>query len=154
MLRSFLWVGFLTALTGCPPCALYAQDQTAWQEAQLKKLSGRWTTIREEKTAPDKTRRRRVDLEFADGKLKVFISGEIASKQPTGELRVLGVVKVPEVIGDGNYGWLNLGGNASQKVAVYYDFVGEKLVLIGRIGWRPWEGFRVSGEYQRAETPK
>jgi hypothetical protein len=66
---------------------------------------------------------------------------------------VLGVEQ-DKGIGDGNYGWLNLGGNATQKVAFHYDFVGEKLVLIGRIRWRPWEGFRVSGEYQRAEKPK
>ena len=73
MFRCFLWLGLLAVLMVCPVLSVHAGDKMAWQEAQLKKLSGRWTTVREEKAAPDKTRRTRVDLEFADGKLKVFV---------------------------------------------------------------------------------
>jgi hypothetical protein len=154
MLRSLLWFGLLAVLTGCPTRALYAQDQTAWQKAQLQKLGGRWAAAREEKTAPDKIHRTRVELDFSDGKLKVFVFNENATKPFfDGALRVIGVEQV-KVLGLGDYGQLNLGGNETQKVVVYYDFVGEKLILVGRIGWRPWEGFHLSGEYSPAETPK
>jgi hypothetical protein len=49
---------------------------------------------------------------------------------------------------------LILGDGKRRKAEVYYDFVGEKMILIGRIGPRPFEGFILSGEYKRAEKPK
>jgi hypothetical protein len=153
MLRCFLWVGLLAVLTACPFRALDAEGEKSWQEAEVKKLGGRWTTVREEKIAKEKVRRRRVDLEFADGKLTVFLFNEKDAQIFDDHLKVIGVEEV-KGLGLGSIARLKLGGNESQKAEVYYDFVGEKLILIGRIGWRPWEGFPLSGEYKRAEKPK
>jgi hypothetical protein len=132
----------LSAAT-CPPAGqvLPADDKTTWQEAQLKQLAGRWTTFREEKVDQDKISRRRVDLEFVDGKLNVFMFDEKGAKDWDDSLKVIGVEQV---------------GTTSRlrfdEGEVYYDFVGEKLIVIG---WpHPWGCFPLSGEYKRGEKLK
>jgi hypothetical protein len=153
MLRCALRVGFLAILTVCAFRALHADDKKAddkkaWQEAELKKLAGRWTTVREEKTDPDqKTRRRRIDLEFVDGELRVLLFDEKGAQEGDGSLKVIGVEQVGERVGPPFR--LNL-----DKAEVYYDLVGEKLVVVGRVQPRPWEGFPLSGEYKRGAKPK
>jgi hypothetical protein len=119
-------------------------DKKAWQEAELKKLAGRWTTSREEKADQDKIRRRRVDLEFADGLLKVFIFDEKDVEPWKGPpLKVIGVERDEDARSTSR---LKL-----ERAEVYYDFVGEKMILVGAIGHRPFEGFKLSGEYKRVE---
>ena len=143
-------LGFLVAF---PTCTLRADDQKSWHENEFKKLEGCWTTFREENAGADKIRRSRVDLEFAEGKLRVFLFDEKGAKQWDGEIKMISAEEI-KGIGLGSISRLNLRGNETQKVEVYYAFVGDKLILVGRIGFRPWEGFHVSGEYKRAEKPK
>jgi hypothetical protein len=131
------------------PAPLPADVVAAWTKAgaEVGRAAGGETRL-------GKTHRTRVELEFADGKLKVIVFKENATKRLfDGELRVLGDEAV-KVVGFGNFARLNLGGDETQKVEVYYDFVGEKVILVCRIGWRPWEGFPLSGEYTRAARPK
>jgi len=119
-------------------------DKKAWQEGELKKLEGRWTTVREEKTDQDKIRRRRVDLEFAGGSLKVFIVDEKDAQPWSGPpLKVIGVER-DEALGSASR--LKL-----ERAQVYYDFVGENLIIVGGIGHRPFEGLMLSGEYRRVD---
>jgi hypothetical protein len=143
MVRCTPGVGLVAVLTVCPFLALHAgdgktDDQKAWQQAELKKLTGRWTTVREENAGKDKIRRTRVDLEFAAGKLSVTIDGARYS--------------APEMVfvkQDRGPARLDLGTNP-----IYYSFVGEKLIVVGRILNRPFEGFDLSGDYKRPEAAK
>ncbi len=133
----------LSAAT-CPPKGqvLPADDKATWQEARLKQLAGRWTTFREDKVDQDKISRTRVDLEFADGKLKMFILDEKGVKVMEDSAKVIGVEQV------GTTTRLRL-----DQGEVYYDFVvGEKLIVIG---WpHPWAFPPLSGEYKRGENLK
>ena len=154
MLRSFLCVGLMAASMGAPIRLLHADDPTPWQQEQFKKLSGRWTTIRIVKSGKDEFRKIQVDLEFAAGELKVESHDPKDGKRLSQDkLKVVDVAAV-NGLGGGSHAKLIVGGNASQKAEVSYDFVGDKLVLVGRVGWRPWEGFSLSGEYQRPEKSK
>ena len=133
-----VFLGSVLSAPTCPPAGqvLPANDKKAWQEAELKQLAGRWTTFREEKADQDKISRRRVDLEFVDGKLKVFFFDEKGVKVWDGSLKVIGVEQV------GTTSRLKL-----DEGEVYYDFVGEKLIIIG---WpAPWALPPLSGEYKR-----
>ncbi len=153
MLRCALWVGLLAVLTVCPFGALHADDKKAddkkvWQEAELKKFQGRWTAFREEKTDQEKVRQQWVDLEFADSGMKIFILDEKRKQTWEGSLNVIGVEQV------GPISRLILGSGEQKKAEVCCDFVGDKMILVGRIMPRPFEGFSLSGEYKRAEKPK
>ena len=143
MLGCLMCVGVL--MVG-PFCALQADDKKTWQEGELKKLEGRWTTVREEKTDQGKNRRRRVDVEFVGGNLKVYIFDKKDARPWEGSLKVTGVERA------GSRG-LASRLNLERQEEVYYGFVGENLILVGGIGHRPFEGFKVSGEYKRAENP-
>jgi hypothetical protein len=143
MVRCTLGVGLIAVLTVCPFLALHAgdgktDDQKAWQEAELKKLAGRWTTVREEKAEKDKIRRITVDLQFADGNLSVTIDG-ITHPAPR-------MVLVKPDRGPARF---DLGINP-----IYYSFVGGQLIVVGTIMNRPFEGFDLSGEYRRSEPAK
>jgi hypothetical protein len=152
-----LWrVGFIVILTAGSPCFVCAQDKTVGKTDHLKRLLGRWMTVREQKDPAGKLLRTRVELEFASDKLNVFVLNEDGTKRLfDGQLRILGV----EQLDKPGLGWfwrINLGGRETEtrRVDAYFDFVGENLILVGRIGWRPWEGFHLSGDYKRAEKPK
>jgi hypothetical protein len=148
-----LSVKFFIVLTVLNP-PLYAQEQKTWQEGELKKLEGRWTTLREEKTDQDKIRRRRVEVEVAGRNLQVFILDENDARPWEGPpLKVIGIERGADFASSS---LLKLDPRPlSTRVAeVYYDFVGEKLILVGGLGHRPFEGFRLSGEYKRLEKPK
>ena len=53
-----------------------ADNEQSWQQSELQKLQGRWTTLREEKSDQGKSRRQWVELEFAGGGLKILILDE------------------------------------------------------------------------------
>jgi hypothetical protein len=145
MRLCLLWAGILAILTAGPIRTFSADEKEDWQKAQRKKLAGRWTTVREEKTDQDKPRRRSVDLEFSDSELKVFIDAEKGAKAWTGPpLKVIGVERAGK---RGLASRLDL----ERDEQVFFDFVGEKLIMVGSIGHRPFEGFPLSGEYRRAE---
>jgi hypothetical protein len=145
MFRHFLFLG-VGLLAICRCSALLAEDQQEWQAAELKKLGGRWTTVREQKVEQDKIQRTRVDLEFADGELRVFLFDGKNAQFWHGGLKVIGVEMI-----DGKWWKPQL---KLSNADVYYDFVGEKLILVGRVLPRPWEGFQLSGEYVRAKKPE
>jgi hypothetical protein len=136
---SVVFLGSVLSAATCPAAGqvLPANDEKAWQEAELKQLAGRWTTFREEKADQDKISRRRVNLEFVDGKLKVSFFDEKGVKVRDGSLTVIGV----EHVGTTSRLKLHYG-------ELYYDFVGEKLIVIG---WpAPWAFPPLSGEYKRS----
>jgi hypothetical protein len=149
MLRCLVSFGLLAGLAGGPSGWLFAQEDKSWQDDQLKKLSGRWTALQEQKVW------QRVDLEFTDGRVKVSVVDDGGGKRLfDGDLRLLGVEKVRQP-GLGNVARLAVGATTGTgKTDVYYDLLGERLILVGVIGWRPFEGLHLSGEYKRAETPK
>jgi hypothetical protein len=152
MRRCALWAGLLAVLAVCPSRDLPADDKTAdgkkaWQAAELEKLAGRWTAVREEQIDPGKTRRRRVDLEFAGGELRVSLSDEDGKPVWDGSLAVTGVEPSRE------REWLPLVLRFDKALA-YYDLDGERLVVVGRVWPRPWEGLVLSGEYKRAAKPR
>jgi hypothetical protein len=157
MLRCASWIGLLAVLTTvCPFGALPADDKKAddkkatdkktWQEADLKKLAGRWPTVREEKTDQDTVRRRRMDLEFTEGELRVLVLDEEGREVRDNHIKVVGVEHA------GRYGMASRV-KFDHEEEVYYDFVGGKLILVGGIRRRPFV-CQLSGEYKRAEKPK
>ena len=120
-----------------------ADNEQSWQQSELQKLQGRWTTLREEKSDQGKSRRQWVELEFAGGGLKILILDENRRQTWSNSLRVIGVERV------GPVSRLILGSGEQKKAEVYLDFIGDKMTLVGRIIPRPFEGFSLSGEYQR-----
>jgi len=146
MRRFLLWLGVFSILTAGPIRTFPADEKDDWQQAQRKRLVGRWTTIREEKTDQGKTRRNKVDLEFTDSELKVSIDYEKGGKISAGPpLKVIGVERAGK---RGLASRLDL----ERDEQIYFDFVGGKLILVGGIGHRPFEGFPLSGEYRRADN--
>jgi hypothetical protein len=134
----------LSAAT-CPPAGqvLPAGDKKAAQETELKQLAGRWTRFWEVKADQDKVVRRRMDLEFIDGRLNVCIFDEQGVKAQEDSFTVIGVEKV------GTTSRLRL----DQGDVYCSDFVtGGQLVVIGYPA--PWSLPPISGEYKRAEKPK
>jgi hypothetical protein len=72
-----------------------------------------------------------VELEVAGGNLKVFVFNEKDAQPWKGPpLKVIGAERGEDV---GSPSLLKL-----ERAAVYYDFVGEKMILVGGIGHRPW----------------
>jgi hypothetical protein len=140
-----VFLGCVLSAATSPPAGrlLAANDKRTWQETELEKFLGRWTMVREERTDKGKIRRKFVELEFADGNLKVLIYDEKDGSRWKGSLKVMGVEQLET-------GSRLILGNGERKTEVYYDFVGGRLILVGKIGPRPWEGFRLSGEYKRA----
>ncbi|MFO0969092.1 MAG: DUF1080 domain-containing protein [Gemmataceae bacterium] len=124
-----------------------------WQDAELEKLRGRWTTLREKPSKTGAPAQQRIDLVFTDGKLTVLGVDEKGTKKWSDAIKVTGVEQVKGV-GVAYLSRLNLQGSPTQKVQAYYDFVGGRLILVGSIGFRPWEGFQLSGEYRRVEGGK
>src|SRR5262245_43925383 len=130
----------LSAAT-CPPAGqvLPADDKEALQEAELKRLAGRWTRFWQEKVE-DQILRRRMDLEFVHGRLNMFIFDEKGVKIQEDSAKVIRVDKI------GTTARLRL----DEGEVDYSDFVtGGQLVVIG---WpHPWAFPPISGQYKRAE---
>ena len=120
-----------------------ANNKQSWQQSELQKLQGRWTTLREDKCDQGKSRRQWVELEFADGGLKIHVLDENRNQTWSNSLDVIGVDRI------GPVSRLILGFGEQRKAEIYYDFAGGKMILVGRIIPRPFEGFSLSGEYQR-----
>ncbi len=144
MLRCLSVVGVLGVFAVGP---VGAGEKNTWQDAELKKLQGRWTTVREEKTDRDKVRRTRLELEFTDGRLTVYTFDEKGAQSRVGPPLI--VTEIQRADAAGAAARLKL-----ERAEVYYDFVGEKLIVVGGIAHRPFEGLKLSGEYKRAEKPK
>ena len=121
-------------------------QQPAGQESQLERFHGRWTTSRE-RTEGEKVRRFQLVLEFKGGELTFFTLHEDGK----GNEFTLKVIRVEQ--GDGGPR-LILGFGERCKYVVYYDIEGDRMVLVGRLPNRPFEGFSLSGEYKRAQKPK
>jgi hypothetical protein len=140
-----VFLGCVLSAATCPAAGqdLPADNKKPWQETELKRFQGRWTALREEKTDQEGVRRREVELEFGDGRVKITILDEKRNQTWSNSLQVIGVEQV------GPVSRLVLGSGEQKKAEVYYDFAGDKMILVGRIIPRPFEGFSLSGEYRR-----
>src|SRR5207253_3158 len=93
----------------------------AWQQAEFKKLTGRWTTTREEKSG-GKTRMRRIELDLTSSRLAVLVKDEGGKSSFKDELKVKSVEPL-KAVGLGGVGLLRLHGfSEKQTVQIYYDF--------------------------------
>ena len=146
--QVFLGCVLLAAVGQEPINRANADAKNTWQDSEIKKLQGRWTVIREEKNYQNKVRRGWMDLEFADRRLKIVTLDENRKQTWDSSLEVIDVERV------GPVSRLILGHGTQKKAEVYFDFVGDKLILVGRIVPRPFEGFQFSGEYARVEQPR
>jgi hypothetical protein len=124
--------------------AIPVEDKPA-QAAKLEQFRGRWSTSRE-KREDEKVRSYQLVLEFRGDKL-TFYTEEGGKQGNRYTLQVIGVEPDKEVP------YLILGSGQS-KYTVYYDFQGERMILVGRMWNRPFEGFSLAGEYRRVEKPK
>jgi hypothetical protein len=94
----------------------------------------------------EKVRSYQLILEFRGDEL-TFYTEEDGKKGNQFTLKVIGVEQGKEVP------YLVLG-NGQTKYPLYYDFQGERMILVGRLPNRPFEGFSLAGEYKRVEKPK
>ncbi len=146
MAPRVLCVILLACLSLSPTRAILADEKQSGPETKLAQFHGRWTTSRQRKD-DEKIRRYQLVLEFKGGEL-TFFTEERGKKGNEFTLKVIGV----EEGAGGSH--LILGFGDTSKYIVHYDFQGEKMVLVGRLPNRPFEGFSLSGEYNRAEKPK
>jgi hypothetical protein len=120
-------------------------DKPPAQESELAQFRGRWSTSREMKEG-EKVRHSQLVLEFRGGEL-TFYTEEGGKKGNQFTLKVIRVEQGRDVS--------NLVlGHSESKYVVYYDFQGERMILVGRLLNRPFEGFSLSGEYKRVEEAK
>jgi hypothetical protein len=124
---------------------LHADEKKAWQDEHFKRLAGRWTTVREEKTDQGKIKQTRVALEFVGVGVNVSIFKDEKTEKPW-----YGYLKITSIDREGTR--LSSSTLKLDKGTLFCDFVGEKLILVGGISQRPYEGFMFSGEYQRAKS--
>jgi hypothetical protein len=150
MFRSTVILACVLSVASSPMANHFAQAdvKNIWQDNEIKKLKGRWTAFREEKNYQEKVRRVWVELEFTDRRLKIVTLDENRHQTWNESLAVIDIERV------GPVSRLILGHEMQKKAEVYYDFVSKKLILVGRIVPRPFEGFQLTGEYTRAEQPK
>lgn len=127
----------------------YANSSAAEPDksAELKKLHGRWIASRDVEYEKGKFRRQWVELEFAGNELTIAILNENKKRSWDFTLDVIGVESVNDI------SRIAIGLNKRAYAEIYYDFVGGKLILTGRIRPRPFEGFSLSGEYANVEKP-
>jgi hypothetical protein len=141
-----LCVVLLSCLSLSPTRTVWAEEKQPGPETKLEPFRGRWTTSREKKE-DEKVRRYQLTLEFAGDEL-TFFTEEDGKK---GNQFTLKVIEVEQ--GEG-VSRLVLGFGERSRYVVACDFVGERLILVGRLPNRPFEGFSLSGEYQRVEKPQ
>jgi hypothetical protein len=146
MLRSVLCALVLPCLSLSPISDTLADEKQPGLAAKLEPFRGRWTTSREKKE-DEKVSRYELVLEFKDGEL-TFFTEEGGKKGNQFTLNVIGVEQ-----GDGAP-HLILGFGERSKYVIHYDFEGGRMILVGRLPNRPFEGFSLSGEYKRVEKPK
>jgi hypothetical protein len=145
MLRFVLSAVLFACLSLGAARSILADEKQPARDAKLEQFLGRWTTSRERKE-DEKVRRYQLVLEFKGGEL-TFFTEEGRKKENQFTLNVIKDVRGKDAA------YLILG-HAESRYVVHYDFVGERLILVGRLPNRPFEGFSLSGEYQRAEKPK
>jgi hypothetical protein len=146
MLRRIACVVLVSCLSLSPTRTVPAEEKQPGPETKLEQFRGRWTTSRERKE-DEKVRRYQLALEFKDGEL-TFFTEEDGKKGNEFTLKVIAVEQ-----GDGA-ARLVLGFGERSKYVVYYDLEGDRMILVGRLLNRPFEGFSLSGEYKRVEKPK
>jgi hypothetical protein len=122
-----------------------ADDSPAAHEDRLKQFHGQWSRSREKKDG-DRVRQSQLILEFR-GEDLTFYTEEGGKKGNEFTLKVLGI----EQGKDASHLVL---GHGKSKYVVYYDFQSERMILIGNLQNRPFEGFSLSGEYGRVEQRK
>jgi hypothetical protein len=136
LLLGCLWLG--------PFETVRAEEKPPPQGPDLEQFFGRWSTPREVREG-EQVRHSQLVLEFRGDEL-TFFTEEGGKKGNRFTLKVLGVEQgkgVPHLL---------LGHGASRYV-VSYDFQRLRLILVGRLLNRPFEGFSLSGEYKRFEGP-
>ncbi len=146
MLRPALCALLLPCLWLSPISDTPADEKQPGLEAKLEPFRGRWTTSRERKE-DEKIRRYQLVLEFKGGEL-TFFTEEGGKKGNQFTLKVIGVKQAdgaPRLV-------LEFGER--QTYVIHYDFEGDRMILVGRLLNRPFEGFSLSGEYKRVEKPK
>jgi hypothetical protein len=129
-----------------PTRVILAHEKQSPSATKLEQFRGRWITSRPRKEEA-KIHRDELVLEFKGDEL-TFFTQEGGKKGNEYTLKVIGVEEgagASRVI---------LGFGSRSKYIVHYDFQGEKLILVGRLPNRPFEGFSLSGEYHRAEITK
>ena len=119
-----------------------AEDKDAWKRAALKRLEGRWRTVQEIQLDKDRFERRRLDLEFSDGKLRVF------AHDREGNAAWDKALKLTEI----EYGRSVRYRLTHELGELCYDEVGRRIIIVGRVAPRPWEGFPLSGVYERVKA--
>jgi hypothetical protein len=120
-------------------------DKPPAQESRPAQFRGRWSTSREMREG-EKVRHSQLVLEFRGDEL-TFYTEEGGTKGNQFTLKLIGVEQGKDVP------YLVLGHSES-KYVVYYDFQSERMILVGRLLNRPFEGFSLSGEYKRVEESK
>jgi hypothetical protein len=117
-------------------------------ESRLKQFQGVWVTTREHKEG-EKVHQYKLVLEFKGDQLTFFTEREgkkgnqftLTASKPETDLDGPALVEMGRLI-------LTYG---SSKYSLYYDFVKERLVLVGKLPNRPFEGFSLSGDFARIE---
>jgi hypothetical protein len=145
MLRCVLCVVLFGGLWLSSTRTILADDRPPAQQSRLEQFRGRWSTAREVREG-EKVRHSQLVLEFRGGAL-TFFTEEGGKKGNQFTLKVIGVEQ------DKDVPYLVLGHSKS-KYVVHYDFQSERMILVGRLPNRPFEGFSLSGEYKRVEEPK
>jgi hypothetical protein len=146
MLRRMACVVLLACLSLGPTRTVPAEENQPGPETKREQFRGRWTTSRESKE-DEKVRHYQLVLEFNGGEL-TFFTEEDGKKGNPFTLKVIVVEQ-----GDGA-SHLVLGFGERSKYVIYFDFEGDRMILVGRLPNRPFEGFSLSGEYKRVEKPK
>jgi hypothetical protein len=122
-----------------------AGDKQPALETKLEPFRGRWSTSRESKV-DGKMRRYDVVLEFKGSEM-TFWTVEGGEKGNAFTLKVLAVES------EDTASRLVLE-HGTRKYTIYYELRGDKLMLVGLLPNRPFEGFSLSGEYSRIEKAK
>jgi hypothetical protein len=122
-----------------------ADDQQPAQGLPLERSHGRWSTSRERREG-ERVRRSQLTLEFRNDEL-TLCAKEDGKKGNQFILKVNGIE-------EGKNASSLLLSHGGSKYVIYYDFQGERLILVGNLLNRPFEGFSLSGECQRAEEHK
>jgi hypothetical protein len=145
MLRPVLSAILFACLSLSATRPILAAEKQPRPDTKLERFLGRWTTSREKKEG-EKVRRYQLVLEFQSGELSFFT-------EESGKKGNQFTLKVIEDVDGKDTGYLVLGYGESRYV-VHYDVESERMILVGRLPNRPFEGFSLSGEYKRVEKPK
>jgi len=144
-------VGLLDgALERFQPSCCMPRTTRHGNRSNSKKLSGRWSTARENKKAKAERTARRASISlFTEDALTVelFHSRMKLDRTRTTNLKSSASGERTEPESGRARGSASAATFKQAGRGLFTDFEGEKLILVGRINWRPWLGFALSGEY-------